>query len=181
MTGASDPVATTVAGDGIVLRPLEVDDAEAHAAGNDEEVRRAFEFPRLATVAETRAWIERGRAAWAEGGPVRSFGVWREPGGELVGNVEVRDLGDGRVNLSYVVFPAWRRQGVAVAAARAALGYAAEALGARTAVVKALADNHASLAVARRLDAEQIGTEPNDLGSTLVVFHLDLPCPDPRA
>lgn len=164
-----------VRGDGVVLRPLVVADAEDHAAGNDEEMRKAFEAPRLATVAETRAVIERWQASWAADGPVRNFGVWREPGHELVGNVELGDLGGGRVNLSYAVFPAWRRRGLAVAASRAALGHAATALGAHTAVIKVLVDNEASQAVARRLGAVDVGTAPSDGGSLYVVFERRLP------
>lgn len=160
-----------------MLRPLVDADAAEHAAGNDEAMRWAFEAPRLATVEETREVIRRWAASWAEGGPVRNFGVWRDPGGELVGNVEVQDLGDGRVNLSYATFPAWRRRGLALAAARAALGHAAEALGARTAVVEVREGNVASLAVARSLGAVEVGRRPSDLGAILVVHELPLPLP----
>ena len=82
----------------------------------------------------------------------------------------------GRVNLSYVVFPAWRRSGVATTAARLALAHAHDALGARHATMKVLPWNHASLAVARRLGAREVTPTPRaDDDERYVVYDLDLP------
>jgi RimJ/RimL family protein N-acetyltransferase len=96
------------------------------------------------------------------------------PAREVAGGVEVRDLGNDRVNLSYVIFPPYRRRGLATRASRLALDYAAQALGASCAVIKILEGNEASLGVARNLGAELVGHEPSDAGGRFVVFHLPL-------
>jgi RimJ/RimL family protein N-acetyltransferase len=96
------------------------------------------------------------------------------PAQELAGSVEVRDLGDGRVNLSYVIFPPYRRRGLATRASRLALEYAARVLGASSAVIKILDGNAASLGVARSLGAEVVGREQSDAGGRFVVFRLPL-------
>ena len=85
---------------------------------------------------------------------VRDFGIWSAATGGLVGNVEVRVLDDELVNLSYLVFPEWRRRGVATRAARLALEYATRRSSARApARIEVLTDNTASLGVVRGLGA----------------------------
>lgn len=162
-------------GDGFVLRPLTVADAPAHKAGEDPEQTRWFEFPGPAPMENVVGAIEAWQDSWAHGGPVRNFGVWDEASGALIGNVEVRDLGDSRANLSYIVFPQWRGGGIATRAARLVLQYAHDELGARTAVIKALPGNAASLGVARALGATEVGTAPSDAGATFVVLEVTLP------
>ena len=107
-------------------------------------------------------------------GPVRQWAVCDPASGRILGGVEVRDLGDGDVNLSYVVFPFARRRGVATRAAGLALAYTAAEMGAKNAMVKVLAGNAASAGVARGLGAVEVGTEPSDAGGTFVVFRLAL-------
>ena len=63
---------------------------------------------------------------------------------------------------------------MATRAARLALRYASEAMGARVAVIKILSGNAASMGVARRLGAVQTGTEPSDAGGTFIVHQLRL-------
>ncbi|MET1001004.1 MAG: GNAT family N-acetyltransferase [Acidimicrobiia bacterium] len=161
-------------GDGIVLRPLIVSDAEAHNAGEDIEQIRAFEFPGPAPIERVRDAIGFWQESWAGDGSCRNFGIWDATTGALVGNVEVRLLAPGRVNLSYSVWPEARRRGIATRAARLALVYARDTLDARTAVVKVLTDNDASLGVARKLGATEVGTEPSPGGATFTVFELPL-------
>jgi len=167
---------TVVLGDGqIELRPLRPEDAEAHKACEDEEQIRAFEFPGPAPIQNVISAIEDRQESWAAGGPVRNFGVWLASTHALVGNVEVRGEGDGRVNLSYLVFPAWRRRGIATWAARLALDYAAAEMGATIAKIAVLASNPASQGVARALGAVPVGREGSAAGGTLIVFELTLP------
>ena len=94
----------------------------------------------------------------------------------MIGNVEIRVLpGDAHlVNLSYLVFPQWRRRGYATRAARLALDYARDALGARAAVIEALTDNTASLGVARALGATYTGETTKPTGSRYAAFRLPL-------
>jgi RimJ/RimL family protein N-acetyltransferase len=96
------------------------------------------------------------------------------PTQELAGGVELRDLGDSRVNLSYVIFPHYRQRGFATRASRLALEYAGRVLGASSAVIKILDGNVASLGVARSLGAEAAGEERSDAGGRFIVFSLPL-------
>lgn len=102
-----------ISGDGFVLRPLSAGDALAWQAGEDEEQRRWFEFPGPAPLANVIAAIDTWRSSWASEGPVRHWGIWVQPDESLAGGVEIRDRGDRRANVSYVVFPPMRRRGLA--------------------------------------------------------------------
>jgi RimJ/RimL family protein N-acetyltransferase len=159
-------------GEQITLRPLRVADAVAHHAGEDVEQLRGFEFPGPASLARVEDAIAEWRASWVTGGPVRNFGVWDPATGALSGNVEVRALGDGVVNLSYLVFPEWRRRGIATDAARVAVSYARDAMAARTARVEVLVGNDASLGVVRRLRGQRIDEVRRPSGSTYAVFSV---------
>ena len=151
-----------------------MDDVSAWLAGEDEEQIRWFEFPGSATRADVERAVAAWQESWAREGPVRQWGVCVRPAHELAGGVEVRDLGDDRVNLSYVIFPPFRRRGLATRASRLALDYAAQALGASSAVIKILDGHEASLGVARNLGAEVVGHEPSDAGGQFIVFRLPL-------
>jgi RimJ/RimL family protein N-acetyltransferase len=166
--------AIVICGEGIELRPLTVDDAEAHKAGEDAAQIAAFEFPGPAPIENVVAAIGAWQASWAADGPVRNFGIWETASGALCGNTEVRRLAWGRVNLSYLVFPSFRRRGFATQAARLALDYAASEMGATTATIKVLTWNEASIGVARALGAVDIGREASEAGGTFVVFELSL-------
>jgi len=156
------------------LYRLSLDDVDAWLAGEDDEQIRWFQFPGPATRGHVERAIVEWQDAWAQGGPVRHWGVRVIPSQELAGGVEVRDLGNGRVNLSYIIFPPYRRRGLATRASRLALAYAAQALGASSAVIKILEGNEASIGVARNLGAEMVGHEPSEAGGRFVVFHLPL-------
>jgi RimJ/RimL family protein N-acetyltransferase len=158
----------------IVLRQLTLGDVDEWLAGEDDEQIRWFEFPRPATRADVERAIAAWQESWATGGPVRHWGACLRATGEIAGGVEVRVLGDGDVNLSYVVFPAFRRRGVATRAARLALAYAHSSLAATTAAIRVLEGNVASLGVARTLGAVEVGGEPSDAGGRFVVFRLAL-------
>ncbi len=106
--------------------------------------------------------------------PVRNWGITDATTGQLLGGVEIRDIGAAEVNLTYVVFPAHRRRGIATRASKLALDHAARELGARTAVIKILEGNAASRGVARRLDANEDGTEPSEAGGTYIVHRCRL-------
>jgi RimJ/RimL family protein N-acetyltransferase len=159
---------------GIELRPLTVDDAAAHHAAQDEFEIAAFEFPRASTIDDVVEAIEAWRVSWAGLGPVRNFGLFDSESGGLCGNVELRLVGEHRVNLSYLVFPAYRRRGIATSAARLALVYAAREMGADVATLEVLTWNVASIGVARGLGGREIGREPSDGGGTFVVFEVSL-------
>lgn len=96
--------------DHVILRILEVADAPAWLAGEDDEQLKWFQMP-AATVDDVVRAIERWRAGWTDDGRVLQWGIWVDD--QLAGGVELRIRDDGRANVSYVVFPAFRRCGVA--------------------------------------------------------------------
>jgi RimJ/RimL family protein N-acetyltransferase len=161
-------------GDGLELRPLTRDDAPEHLAGEDDAQIRAFEFPRSATIDDVLGAVDRWLESWQNDGPVRNFGVFDVRTRALIGNVEIRITAPERVDVSYLVFPPWRRRGVATAALRIALSYAGGVLGASTATIKVLFDNEASIGVARALGAVRVGSEPSPGGSRFEVFEREL-------
>jgi RimJ/RimL family protein N-acetyltransferase len=81
------------------------------------------------------------------------------------------------VNLSYVVFPQFRRAGVARRASRLALNYASTSMKANTAIIKMLLGNVSSQHLALSLGAAFVRQEPSNSGGTFQVFSLDLPLP----
>jgi RimJ/RimL family protein N-acetyltransferase len=154
-----------------VLRPPTADDAAEWLAGEDDEIVRWFEFPRRSTQDDFLRAVQVWSEAWRTGGAVRCWAVVDTATSAIAGGVEVQRLDDRDVNLSYWVCPAWRRRGIATRAAELALVYAAANLGAARAIIKVLEDNAPSIAVARRLGAQLVGTTPSDTGATMLVFH----------
>jgi RimJ/RimL family protein N-acetyltransferase len=167
-------VAVLLSDDVVVLRPLTPQDVDEWMAGEDTEQIHWFEFPGPAP----RRNVERAIAAWARswrtGGPVRHWAICDQETGGIVGGVELRDEDDGNVNLTYVVFPGWRRRGIATRACRLALDYAAAVMECRAAVIKVLQGNAASIAVARKLGATVTGIEMTEAGNLATVLRLNL-------
>jgi RimJ/RimL family protein N-acetyltransferase len=85
-------------------------DAEAHWAGEDEEMMRRFDSPRKGTLEQTRAAMERWIAARAAGGPEFAYAL-RQPVGLLMGGCATYPLAADRANVSYWIFPAFRGRG----------------------------------------------------------------------
>jgi RimJ/RimL family protein N-acetyltransferase len=107
--------------DTLCLRPPRIGDAVQHWAGDDAEQVRWLSG-QAATLDSARAWIERELAARAAGDPLWDYAIQLRATGELVGNIEAKadltlvGIGPGDVNLAYVIFPAWRRRGLAARA-----------------------------------------------------------------
>lgn len=161
----------------IRLRPLTLADADEWLAGEDDEAVRWFESPRRSTRADVVRAIADWSESWRAGGPVRNWAICDTATAAIVGGVELRQIDAGDVNLSYLVFARWRRRGIATRAAELALDYAAAVMHASRAVIRVLEGNVASLAVARSLRAQWVGTTPSDAGGTFLVFHRDLTLP----
>jgi RimJ/RimL family protein N-acetyltransferase len=90
-------------------------DAEAHWAGEDEEMMRRFDSPRKATLEETRAVMERWSAARLAGAPEFTYAL-RDASGSLVGGCASYRLTEDSANVSYWIFPAFRGRGYAARA-----------------------------------------------------------------
>lgn len=119
-------VAPVLTGEGFVLRALSQADASAWKAGEDREQIRWFEAPGPSPIENIVAAIGRWQAGWAEDSPLRQWGIWSED--RLAGGVELRVRDDRRANVSYVVFPEWRRRGYASGAVSAVAAWANENL-----------------------------------------------------
>lgn len=158
----------------ITLRRLSLDDVDEWLAGQDAEQIRWFEFPRPATRLEVESAITAWQESWQDDGPVRHWGACLRSSGAIAGGVELRMLADDEVNLSYLVFPAWRRLGIATRASRLALSYGFRVLGATAAVINVLEGNAASLGVARKLGAIEVGSQPSKAQGRFLVFRLAL-------
>lgn len=163
---------TVLEDDMLLLRPPTLADAREWLAGEDDEMARWFEFPRRSTLEDVERAIRRWSESWSMGGPVRCWAICDRGSGAIVGGVELQRLGEDDVNLSYWVAAAWRGRGIATRAAQLALEYAAT-IGTR-AVLKIVDGNAASVAVAKHLGAELVGTAASDAGGTFLVFHRAL-------
>jgi RimJ/RimL family protein N-acetyltransferase len=102
-------------------------DADAHRQGEDAEMRRRFEAPRPATLEEIRVAIGRWSQQRACGGPGFTYAL-RMLSGELAGGCELRRPDADCAHVSYWVFAAFRRQGLAGRALRLMLAAAREAM-----------------------------------------------------
>lgn len=176
MTEARTDPRGPVLDDGSVrLRPLALVDVVAWQAGEDDEIRKWFQFPRPSTRADVTRAIRTWRRSWAEGGPVRHFGAWSIDGDALVGGVEVRDRGQGSAYLTYLVFAAHRRHGYATRAVRLAVDYAREALPVQHLVIITDTANAASRRVAEAagftLDGPADPSEHVEMGQMLRYVH----------
>jgi len=159
----------------LVLDPLSAEDAPEWLEGEDEEQRRWFEAPRPAQLSDVEDFIVSCQESWRTMGDHRHWGIRRVDSTLLLGGVDLRAIGHDEVNLSYVVFPEFRRNGVARRASRLALNYASTSMGAKTAIIKMLVGNVSSLNLALSLGARYQREEPSDAGGTFQVLSLKLP------
>jgi RimJ/RimL family protein N-acetyltransferase len=132
-------------------------DAEAHWAGEDDEMMRRFDSPRKATLEETRAVMERWGAARLAGGPEFIYAL-RDPSGRLMGGCASYRLSEDSANVSYWLFPAFRGRGYATRALALLCNAVAQVPGMVRIEAHVDADNFASRRVAERLGFSEDGT-----------------------
>jgi RimJ/RimL family protein N-acetyltransferase len=99
----------------IILDSHTMPDAEAHLQGEDEEMLLRFGSSRCANLEQTRAAIRRWIDARAAGGPMFTYAL-RQPSRLLMGGCEIRRPSPDRANVSYWVFPEFRKRGHATRA-----------------------------------------------------------------
>ena len=161
--------------DGVVmLKLLNLKDAPAWLAGEDEEQRRWFEAPRPSQLSDVEQFIADCQESWRTMGDHRHWGVWSRDPDVVVGGVDLRALGNDEVNLSYLVFPGQRRRGFALRATQLVVEYARTSMSAQTVIIKMLTGNESSRNLALGLGALYVGDEPSDGGATFHVFNLRL-------
>jgi len=139
--------------DGVIfLRPLTAEDATEHLAGEDDEMAKWVSGGR-STLSTVEAFIRKNQESWRSGGPRRAFGIFDCGSNRLIGFIEVnlaRLVEPGQVNVSYGVFPQWRRQGLALRAISLMDKYLRTATEARQIVLRIAPENNASLKFAEK-------------------------------
>jgi RimJ/RimL family protein N-acetyltransferase len=136
----------------ILLRPLTIEDAVDHLAGEDEEMAKWLSGGR-STLADVEKAILNWQQNWQTRGPRRAFGVFDCATDRLVGFVEVnlaRIAEPGQINVSCGVFRQWRRQGLAVRAINLMDQYLRTTKEARQIVLRIAPANVASLKFAEK-------------------------------
>jgi RimJ/RimL family protein N-acetyltransferase len=154
------PYSTTLAGDGIVMRPVEEGDV---AAIYDAVIESAEQLQRFMAWckpdygrADTEAWVGTQPQAWREG---REYGfVILEPAtSRFLGNCGLNRLDwlNLSANLGYWVRTSAAGQGIATAATRLVLGFAFEQLGLQRVEIVAAEGNTASQRIAEKVGAKR--------------------------
>jgi RimJ/RimL family protein N-acetyltransferase len=154
--------------DGVIaLRPIRIEDAEVYVRLQDDEITARFEWDRPASLGDLESAIRRWAERWEAGGDEHNFAIVLAETGEMIGDCEAELRDDGLVNLMYVVFGPWRRQGHASRAARLLIAHARTVFPGAPSVLRIHPDNVASLGVARTIGAELDGIEPSRSGRPL--------------
>jgi|ERR1043166_2622818 RimJ/RimL family protein N-acetyltransferase len=147
------PLDTPKLMDGVIfLRPQTAKDAADHLAGEDEEMAKWVSGGR-GTPATVETFIRNNQESWRNGGPRRSFGVFDCASHRLIGFIEVnlaRVVSAGEVNISYGIFPQWRRKGLALRAIDLMGEYLRTATNASKMVLRIVPANTASLKLAEK-------------------------------
>lgn len=161
----------------MLLDAYRLTDAEAHLAGEDAEMRRRFDQPRPADLDTARRAIERWIAGRAAGRPMFAYAI-RDSAGTLIGGCELRMRSPGAANLSYWIFPAFRRRGFASRAVNLLAAAAERIPGLSRLELRIAPDNQASLRLARKAGFALAGSEtetgPSGRASTVDVYVKDV-------
>ena len=156
MSAPTVPPQPTLRDGDVVLRPWTFDDVEASRLQQDQKVVHSSGSAAVIVPAEDdRRAIEQRHRGYADSRSVVSFVV--EHQGRVVGAVEVRRTGDGNGELSWVVFPDDRGQGVGTRAVRLLIRYAFDELGLHRLAAYAEPADRASLRMASRAGLRREG------------------------
>ncbi|MFE5815394.1 GNAT family N-acetyltransferase [Streptomyces sp. NPDC056479] len=166
--------------DGVIaLSPLRPADAEAHLAGEDQQLVRWLSGG-PGTREGVDAYLRHCEEQWAAAGPLRAFGIRACADGTLAGTIDLRfaaeGLTRGQVNVAYGLYPAWRGRGLATRAVLLVCRYAAGA-GGKQAVIQVEPENAASVGVARRAGFAPGGQRFTEDGTLFDRYVRDLRAP----
>ncbi|WP_329456347.1 GNAT family N-acetyltransferase [Streptomyces sp. NBC_01497] len=165
--GPDEPV--RVAGEGLVLREWTRADVPAMTAlFDDPDVARFTPLASPFDEAAARAYLTRGEEARAEGHKVQ-WAVTTD-GDTPLGEVLLFTTPENRFDIEagYVIGPRHRGQGLAVRALRIVTAYAYDTLGARRVLLRIVAENAASAAVARSAGFGRADLPPIRSGEALL-------------
>ena len=157
----------------IVLDGHTLADAEAHWLGEDDEMRRRFDWPLMRRVTlehvegVMRRWIE----ARAAGGPMFVYAV-RDRSGVLMGGCELRLIDAERANVSYWLYPEHRGRGYAARALALLCEAASRLEGVRRLEAHVAPDNTASRRLAERCGFTEVGTVDDEDVAGGVLTHV---------
>jgi RimJ/RimL family protein N-acetyltransferase len=183
MSGVPRP-SNTLADGVVVLSPLGWDDVEPHLAGEDAELVRWLSGG-PGTRATVRAHVRRAIERWADDGPKLSFGIRLDGGTVLAGTIDVElDRAARRAGLSYGIYAAYRRRGLATRAVRLAARYLGERGDVHRISIDVDPANTASIGVARRAGFRFLRHIRDDEGTfdryELIVRAPVVPAPPPQ-
>ena len=148
----------------VVLRPWRDEDVEAAVAGHDEEIAYWFGFPTVTPTPERHQQaVDEWRAAYDDGRRVVAFVI--EHDGEVVGSVDVRDVGERTGQLSWALYAGHRGHGYATRAVRLLADYALDELGYTRVEAKVEPSNTRSTRVATRSGMRREGIRRVNPGS----------------
>jgi RimJ/RimL family protein N-acetyltransferase len=146
--------------DGVIfLRPLRLEDASDHLAGEDEEMAKWLSGGR-STLATVQHYISSCEEHWRTNGPRHAFGVFDCATQRLIGSIEANlayRFAPGEVNVSYGVFPGWRGKGVAQRALNLMGLHLRCSTELREMVVRIVCENTASLRVVEKAGFRFLG------------------------
>jgi RimJ/RimL family protein N-acetyltransferase len=134
----------------VVLDAFTFDDVAEHLAGEDEEHARRFGWhPGRSTETTVRSAISNWIDDWKNDGLTRAFAARDADDGKLIGGCQLRFKGEEVAQLSYWVFPGYRRQGNGARIVALACRFAFSSLGIERIEALVEPDNEASRVVLR--------------------------------
>lgn len=163
-TQDDSPVVPVLTDGIVVLNGFTLDDVAAHLAGEDEEQARRFGwYPKHSTEETVRAAIVRWQDAWRAGSGRLAWAARHAGNLALVGGCEVKMYGDGRADMSWWIFPQFRRQGLATRAITLACDYALGRLNVRRIEAQIEPDNIGSRQAAENAGFVLQGRGPDEI------------------
>ena len=140
----------------LVLRPICACDLQTtHAYASDPENTKYMMFLPNQSIEETAAWLRESQAMWQSPAPHHlELAILLE--GRHIGSVTLYPLDGGRVELGWILNKAHWGHGYALEAARAAIDYAREQLGARLVFAQCDSENEASYRLMERLGMRRV-------------------------
>ncbi len=144
----------------LTLRPISIADLETtHAYAGDLENTKYMMFLPNQSIEETAAWLRESEAMWRSPAPHHlEFAILLE--GAHTGSVTLYPLADGRVELGWILNKAYQGHGYALEAARAAIEYGKNALGARRFFAQCDSENAGSYRLMERLGMRRVSCLP---------------------